>query len=108
MQLTTAFDLVFAAGIVVAVGVLAGAALRSLPRAVLVGAAAVELAAATAGWIAFALEKTHDTELAVAAGGLTACAIVAASSELLRSSLVRAAAMDAPLLEAQERLRALV
>jgi hypothetical protein len=108
MQLTTAFDIAFAAGIVVAVGVLAGAAWRSLPRQVIAGAAAVELAAATAGWIAFALQKTHDTELAVAAGGLTACALVAAGSELLRHALVRAAAMDAHLLEAQERLRALV
>jgi hypothetical protein len=108
MQLTTAFDIAFAVGIVVAVCALAGTALRSLPRAVLVGASVVELTAALAGWIAFALATKHDTELAVAAAGLSVCAVVAASTELLRRALERTAAMDAHLAEAQERLRALV
>src|SRR3954466_3101502 len=108
MQLTTAFDIAFAVGIVVAVCVLAGTALRSLPRAVLVGASVVELTAVLAGWIAFALATKHDTELAVAAAGLSVCAVVAASTELLRRALERTAAMDAHLAEAQERLRALV
>lgn len=108
MPLTTAFDIAFAAGIVVAVCALAGGALRSLPRAVLLGSVAVELAAAAAGWVAFALTTKHDAELAVSAAGLSVCAIVCASSELLRRALERTAAMDAHLVQAQERLRAQV
>ena len=74
---TTVFDIVFAAGVVVAVVALAGAALRFLPRRALLASAGVELAAAAAAWIAFALTTKHDTELAVAAAGLTVCTIVA-------------------------------
>ena len=67
MPLTTAFDLVFAAGIVVAVArarrrgasVPAASALR-------IALVALELVGAVAAWVAFALEHDHERELAVA------------------------------------------
>lgn len=108
MPLTTVFDIVFATGIVVAVLALAGAAMRFLPRVTLVLLAALELAGALAAWIAFALRARHPRELAVAAGGLTVCTLVACGSFLLRRALRRGEAIDAHLAHAQEQIRMLI
>jgi hypothetical protein len=108
MSLTTGFDLAFAAGIAVAIGALAGAMLRLLPRAALIALAVVEVGATAVAWIAFALEHDHPRELAVAAGGLTVCMLVASSSLLLRRAIARSAAIDAHLAAAQAQLTALV
>jgi hypothetical protein len=108
MVLTTVFDIVFAAGVAVAALALAGAALRFLPRSALGGLAALELGAALAAWLAFALSHNHARELAVAAGGLTGCLLAASAALLLQRALVRTDAMDANLEEAQTTLRALV
>jgi hypothetical protein len=67
---------------------------------------ALEALAAVGVWVAFALR--HDRSLAVAAGGLTACALVAGAAILLRRALKRIAATDARLAEAQADLVATV
>src|SRR6478752_1464146 len=86
MVLTTAFDLVFAAGVSVAALALAGAALRFLPRSALAALAALELGGALAAWLAFALSHNHARELAVAAGGLTGCLLAASATSIGASS----------------------
>jgi hypothetical protein len=104
--LTTIADLVFAGGVVLAALALAGAALHRGTMSLLASAAALEAAAAVGIWVAFALR--HDRPLAVAAGGLTGCALAAGASVLLRRALQRVAAMDARLAEAQADLVAVV
>src|SRR5438105_15240907 len=106
MPLTTAFDIVFAAGVGVAAIALVGAAVRFLTRTVLLALTCVELAASVAAWLAFAFR--HDRELAVAAGGLTGCTLAAAGALLLAGALVRTDAIDAYPAEAQAPLRARV
>jgi hypothetical protein len=102
VALTTIADLIFAGGVVLAALTLAGAALRRAPTALLACCTALEAAGAAGIWVAFALR--HDRPLAVAAGGLTACTLVAGTSLLLRRALKRVAAMDARLAEAQADL----
>jgi hypothetical protein len=104
VPLTTVFDIVFAAGVVVAVVALAGAALRLLPRLALTMLTAVTAGAAVAGWVFYALR--HDRELAISAGGLTGCALAAVASLLLQRALARVADVDLRLGEAQARLEA--
>ena len=104
----TVFDALFAAAAVVAAVALAGSALRMLTRFVLAVLTVLVSVGAVAGWVAFALRRSHPRELAVAAGGLTACALVIAAAMLLRRTLLRAEAIDAHLDAARARLRALV
>jgi len=108
MQLTHAFDIVFAAGIAVAALALAGAASRKLPRAALVALTALESSAALAAWIVFAVRHSHPRELAVAAGGLLGCVLATAAALALQRVLIRGEQIDAHLGEAQARLRELV
>jgi hypothetical protein len=106
VALTTIADLIFAAGVVVAALALAGAALQRVSGRLLAALTALEGCAAVAIWVAFTLR--HDRSLAVAAGGLTVCALVAGAALLLRRALRRVGAMDERLLEAQADLLALV
>jgi hypothetical protein len=106
VALTTIADLVFAGGVVLAALTLAGAALRRAPIGLLASAVAVEAAAAVGIWVAFALR--HDRPLAVAAAGLTGCALAAGAALLLRRALKRVAGLDARLAEAQTDLVAVV
>ena len=106
MTLTTLADLVFAAGVVLAALALASAALQRASSSLLAVAAALEAVGAVGIWVAFALR--HHRPLAVAAGGLTACALVAGAAVLLRRALRRVGAMDARLAEAQTDLLAAV
>lgn len=106
MRLTTIADLIFAGGIVLAAATLACAALRRGPTSLLISTTVLEGAAAVGVWVAFALR--HDRPLAVAAGGLTVCALVAGAAVLLRRALQRVSAIDAQLAEAQTGLVALV
>jgi hypothetical protein len=108
MLLTTAFDLVFVTAIAVAVVALAGAALRFLPRPALLALLALELAAALAAWVAYALEQSRERELAISAAGVTACMLVAASALLLRRALARSDAIDVRLEEVRVNLNALI
>ncbi len=106
VQLTTVFDIAFAAGVVVAAVALAGAALRFLPRLALALLAVLAGGGAVAAWVVFALHRRHHGhhELTVAAAGLTVAAIATAVSLPLRRALARADAIDAHLAEAQARL----
>jgi hypothetical protein len=106
VALTTIADLLFAGGVVLAALALAGAAFQRASASLLMSAFVLEAAAAVGVWVAFALR--HDRSLAVAAGGLTACALAAGASLLLRRSLKRTAALDARLAEAQADLLATV
>jgi hypothetical protein len=106
VALTTLADLIFAGGVVLAALALAGAAFRHASSSLLMAAFAVEAVAAVGVWVAFALR--HDRSLAIAAGGLTACALVAGAAILLRRALKRVAATDARLAEAQADLLATV
>jgi hypothetical protein len=108
MLLTRAFDIVFAAGISVAAFALLGAAMRFLPRIVLVALASLEFGAAIGGWLFFALRHSHPRELAVAAGGLTGCLLAAVAAIALRHALVHGERIDAHLDEARARLQGLV
>jgi hypothetical protein len=106
VPLTTIADLVFSGGVVLAALTLAGAALHLAPTRLLATSVFLEGAAAVGFWVAFALR--HDRPLAVAAGGLTACTLVAAAAVLLRTALQRVGAMDARLAEAQADLLGVV
>jgi hypothetical protein len=108
MALTTAFDIVFAAGVGVAGLALAGATLRFLPRSGLLALALLELGLTLAAWVTFALSHDHARALAVSAGGLVGCLLAAAASLLLQRAFARTDAMDANLAETQAALRALV
>jgi hypothetical protein len=108
MTLTTAFDIVFAAGVGVAGLALAGATLRFLPRSGLLALALLELGLTLAAWVTFALSHDHARALAVSAGGLVGCLLAAAASLLLQRAFARTDAMDANLAETQAALRALV
>ena len=106
MGLTTLADLLFAGGVLIAALALAGAVFRRASSSLLMAAFVLEAVAAVGVWVAFALR--HDRSLAVAAGGLTACALAAGAAILLRRALKRVAATDARLAEAQADLVATV
>ena len=106
MALTTLADLIFAGGVVLAALAVAGAAVQRARRSALVIAATIEVVAAVAVWVAFALR--HDRSLAVAATGLTGCALAAGAAVLLAHALERVRAMDDRLAEAQTDLLASV
>ena len=104
MSLTTGFDIGFAVAAGVAAFALAGAALRFLRRWAIVLLGLLVLGGAAAGWAAYALRHNHPRELAVAAGGLTACALAAGAALVVAWSLARAADTDAHIAAAQARL----
>jgi hypothetical protein len=106
VSLTTAFQIAFAAGVVLAAVTLGLGAVRVVRRLVLGILAVIVSVAAVAGWVFFAL---RDGRLvALSAAGLTACAIAAWASLLLRNALRRTETIDAHLNDAQAKLSALV
>jgi len=108
MTLTTGYDVAFAAGAALAALALTGAALRFLPRLVLLGLALLAAGGSGAAWVGFALRvhghRHHD--LLVAAIGLSVSAVATVVSLPLRRAIVRADAIDAHLAEAQKQLDA--
>ena len=104
MALTTLFDIAFAAATGVAALALGLAALRKAPQWLLIALTAVIAGGAVAGWTFWALR--HHRELAVAAGGLSAAALVAAGAVALRRAHAGSEAFETHLAEAQARLRA--
>jgi hypothetical protein len=108
MSLATGLDVGFAAAAVVAGGALGLAALRAASRFALTLLTGLVLAGAVAGWIVYALRQGHPREMAVAAGGITACALVTATSLLVAWALARAAATETHVTAAEQRLRDLV
>lgn len=103
MALTTLFDILFAVATAVAAVSLALAALRRAASSTLVALSGLLAVGAVAGWTIYALR--HHRELAVAAGGITVCALVVAGAVALRRALARAEQFDAHLAAAQTRLR---
>lgn len=108
MSLTTGFEIGFAVAVGVAAFALAGAALRFLPRWALVLLSVLVLGGAAGGWIAFALRHGHPRDLALAAGGLTACALACGAALTVAWALGRAADTETHVADAQTRLRELV
>lgn len=93
MSLATAFQLAFAAGVVVATASLVWAASSHACTNVLVGAAAFVGVVALAAWIVFALEL--DTDLAVAAAGLSLAALTVTGATVLAPAVRRSRSLDA-------------
>ena len=108
MPVTTAFDIAFAAGVGVAALALAGAAFRFLHRFVLYLLFAVASGGAVAAWAVYALRHHRPRELAIAAGGIAACALATAAAVLLRRALVHAEDVDAHLAATKVKLRELI
>jgi hypothetical protein len=106
MTLDTAFQLVFAGGIVLAAAMLAGAAVGRAGRRLIAFAAVLLGLLAVGAWVAFALEPS--TELAVAAGGLTACLLAVLGALGLRAGLTKAAAIDQQLERVRDEIDAVV
>jgi hypothetical protein len=93
VSLETAFEIVFAAGVVLAAAALAGAMLDVGGQRALTAVAGTVGVAASAAWIAFALEP--GTGLAIAATGLVACLLVALAAIGLARMRARARGIDA-------------
>lgn len=108
MSLTAGFDIGFAVAACVAALALASAAVRALGRAQLVLPTLLVTGGAASGWVAFALRHGHPRELAVAAGGITGCALACGASLVTSWSLEHAAATEAHVAAAQTRLLGLV
>ena len=102
MSLETAFELVFAAAVLVAAASLAGAALERAGKKTLLGAAGAIGAAAAAAWIAFALRP--ETTLAVSATGLFASMLAVVGALALRRGLAQGRAIDLELDRAKSEL----
>jgi hypothetical protein len=103
VALTTLFDIAFAVATAVAATSLALAALRRGTTSALIALSGLLAAVAVAGWTVYALR--HHRELAVAAGGITVCALVSVGAAALCRALARAEEFDAHLAAAQTRLR---
>ena len=105
MSLTTGFDVGFAVAAGVASVAIGGAALRMVPRRALTALSLLVLGGAVAGWAAFALERPHRSQLALAAGGLTASAVICFASLIVDWALARAADTERHIADAQARLQ---
>jgi hypothetical protein len=106
VQLETAFEIVFAAAVLVSAASLAAAALERVGSRVLLGVLGLLGAAATAAWVAFAL--TPGTELAVSATGLIACATAVVGALALKRGLAQGRALDLDIQRAKSELAAVV
>jgi hypothetical protein len=104
VDVETAFEIVFAAAVVLAAGSLAATALGRASRTMLLGIAGLIGAAAVAAWVAFALSPS--TALAVSATGLVACVLVPVAALGLRRGLARGRAIDEQIERAKAELSA--
>jgi len=108
MALTTGFEIGFALAAVVSALALVGAALRWFPRKILVCMTLGVVAGAVAAWVEYAVHHGRPRELAVAAGGITACAFATAASLIVEWALNRATATETNIAAAQARLQELL
>jgi len=106
MSLETAFEIVFAVGVIVAAAALAGAAFEQVGRKALIGAAAAVGVGTVAAWIAFAFEPS--TGLAVVATGLVACELAVLGALGLRRGMARSRALDREFERAKAELQTAV
>jgi hypothetical protein len=104
MSVETAFEIVFAAGVVVAAAALAAAVFALAGRHALIAAAGAIGVGAVAGWIAFAL--TPSTDLAIAGTGLIACLLVALAALGVRRGIARDRAISLEVERAKAQLAA--
>jgi gas vesicle protein len=102
VSLETAFEIVFAAGVLLAAAALAGAMLDVGGQRALTAVAGTVGVASAAAWIAFALEP--GTGLAIAATGLVACLLVTLAAIGLARMRARARAVDAEIERATGQL----
>jgi hypothetical protein len=102
----TAFELAFAGGVLLAAATLALAALERLGRRTILAIAGLVGAAATAAWVAFALDPSRSA--AIAAAGLTACLLAVISALALRRGLMTGRAVDQQLNLVRQELDAVV
>jgi hypothetical protein len=108
MSLTTGFDIGFAVSVGVAGLALAGAALRCLRRIALILLGLLVLGGAAGGWVMFALRQSHPRGVAIAAGGLTASALVCGAALVVAWALAHATDTETQIATAQKRLQELV
>jgi hypothetical protein len=101
-----AFEIVFAGGVLLAAAALAGAALERAGKRLLLAAAGVTGAAATAAWIAFAFRP--KVELAIPATGLAACLMAVVGALALRRGMAQGRAVDRDIERAKAELDAVV
>ncbi len=99
-------ELVFAAAVVVVFASIAAAVVDRISRRTLLALTAATGVAALAGWVLFALDPSR--ELAVAAGGLSVCALLEAATLVLQRLLARARRLDDQLQEAEARFDTVV
>jgi hypothetical protein len=106
VSIESAFEIVFAAGVVVAAAALAGAAFELAGKQALVAAGAAIGAGAVAAWVTFAFDPS--TELAIVATGLTACVLAVIGALGLRRGMARSRALDREFERAKAQLSAAV
>jgi hypothetical protein len=106
MVVETAFELAFAGGVLLAAATLALAALERLGRRTILAIAGLVGAAATAAWVAFALDPSRSA--AIAAAGLTACLLAVIGALALRRGLMTGRAVDQQLNLVRQELDAVV
>jgi hypothetical protein len=106
MSVESAFEIVFAVGVVVAAAALAGAAFELAGRRALIAAGVAIGVAAVGAWVAFALDPS--TELAIVGTGLIACVLAVVGALGLRRGMARSRALDREFERAKSELAAAV
>lgn len=106
VRVETAFQLAFAAAVVVAGACLAATLARRIRRVWLIAAAVIVSGGAAAGWLVFAFRP--ELEIALAAAGLSACVVGLLAAIALDRALARRSMIDEELERAEGRLAALV
>ena len=106
MSLETAFEIVFAAGVIVAAAAFAGAALEALGKRALLAAGGVLGAASVASWVAFAFQP--GAGLAISGTGLLACLVAVVGALALRRGLAQGRAIELEMERAKSELDAVV
>jgi hypothetical protein len=106
MSVESAFEIVFAVGVVVAAAALAGAAFELVGRRALIAAGVAIGVAAVGAWVAFALDPS--TELAIVGTGLIACVLAVVGALGLRRGMARSRALDREFERAMSELAAAV
>jgi hypothetical protein len=106
VPLETAFEIAFAAAVLVAAGSLAAAALERASKELLLAAAAATAGAAASAWVAFAVRP--GTEVAIAATGLVACFLAVIGALALRRGLAHGRALEGQIERVRSELDAVV
>src|SRR6476661_2659228 len=106
MSVESAFEIVFAVGVLVAAAALVGAAFELAGRRELIAAAAAIGLGAVASWVAFAFQPS--TGLAMVGTGLVACELAVVGALGLRRGMARSRALDREFERAKSELAAAV